>query len=254
MNRKKGINIYKNPILILRTVIFCSALLAACGNEQPPVARETPIPIAQSAESGNETELKSRYMDNAYSIDLDSIQEDPTVRAQVNTEVGELFVISKDKEEIGHIGLPSVFGAEGDLTFRGHYDVVYKHDGSEQVIKEFNDLIFVQKTDKPISFEKISFETVDIYLLTPEYMATRGYNSYAFGINKENAEVFPITFKKGENERETINYAVDHFPKNENEKLVVTTRNNELQNHESELIKITFTLNLSLKQFVAKSE
>ncbi|MGF7048393.1 hypothetical protein J2T13_002901 [Paenibacillus sp. DS2015] len=247
INRKKGIKIYKKPILILRAVILCSALLVACDNEQPP--------ISPSPESENNKQLKSQFPDNAYSIDLDAIQENPTVRAQVDTEVGELFVISKDKEEIGHIGLPSVFGAEGDFTSRGHYDVVYKHDGSEQVIKEFNDLIFVQKTDKAISFEKISFETVDIYLLTPEYMASRGYNSYAFGINKENAEVFPITFKKGENERETINYAVDHFPKNENEKLVVTTRNNdELQNLESELIKITYTLNLSQKLFVAESE
>ncbi|SMF90174.1 hypothetical protein SAMN05661091_4920 [Paenibacillus uliginis N3/975] len=237
-------------------MILCSALLTACGNneQQPPVTQETPTQNSQSTETENSKKLKSQYPDNKYNIELDAIQEASTVRAQVNTEQGELFVVSKDKEEIGHIGVPSVFGAEGDLTFRGNYDVVYKHNGSEQVIKEFNDLIFVQKTDKPISLEKISFKEVDIFLLTPEYMASRGYNSFAFGINKGNGGAFPIAFKTGENEQETINYAVDHFPKNENEKLVVTTRNTEEENNEQGLKEITYTLDLSKKQFVVESE
>ncbi|KZS47103.1 hypothetical protein ACXFAU_04920 [Paenibacillus glucanolyticus] len=235
---------------MLNAVILCGTLLIACGNEQPSVSQDTSNPNTQN--QGNNNELKSQFPDNGYSIKLDSITENHTVRAQVNTEHGELLVVSRGKEEIGHIEVPSVFGAEGDFTFRGDYDVVLKNDGSEKVIKELNDFIFVQKTDKPLSFEKISFDKVDIYLLTPEYTASRGYNSYAFGIDKENGKVFSLTFKTGNNERETVNYAIDTFPKNEDGMLVVSTRNTEEENAEQAIEKIVYSLDISKKQFVSE--
>ncbi|MFE0556576.1 hypothetical protein ACFW1P_11705 [Paenibacillus sp. NPDC058910] len=252
MNRKKGNKIIKKPILMLNAVILCGALLTACGNEQPSVSQDSPSPNTQSQETNNNEELTSQFPDNGYSIKLDSIVENQTVRAQVSTEFGELQVVSNGKEEIGHIEVPSVFGAEGDFTFRGNYNVIFIHDGSEKVIKKLNDFIFVQKTDKTVSFEEISFDKVDIYLLTPEYTASRGYNSYAFGIDKENGEVFPLTFKTGDNDQETINYAVDTFPQNEDGKLVVSTRNTEGENDEQAIEKIVYSLDISKKQFVSE--
>lgn len=251
MNRKKGNKIIKKPILMLNAVILCGTLLTACGNEQPSVSQDTPTPNTQSQGTNNK-ELTSQFPDNGYSIKLDSIAENQTVRARVSTEHGELQVVSNGKEEIGHIEVPSVFGAEGDFTFRGNYNVIFKHDGSEKVIKELNDFIFVQKTDKTVSFEKISFDKVDIYLLTPEYTASRGYNSYAFGIDKENGDVFPLTFKTGNNDRETVNYAIDTFPHNEDGKLVVSTRNTEGENDEQAIEKIVYSLDISKKQFVSE--
>lgn len=114
---------------------------------------------------------------------LTQSKKNSSVRAQINTDHGVLSVVSTGTEEVGHITTPSVFGAEGDVTFRGKYNVVLSTDGSVQVIKEFKDLIFVQKSDGPITFDVIPFEKADVYLLTPEYMATRGTNSYVFGIN-----------------------------------------------------------------------
>lgn len=63
--------------------------------------------------------------------------------------------------------------------------MIYKHNEDKKELKELQDLVFIQPSDQPISFEKISFEAMDVFLLTPEYTASRGYNSYAFGIDKK---------------------------------------------------------------------
>lgn len=243
--------------MLTSNLILCGAILAACGYIEPtaPVTQGNEFQeYTPSMETDISSELKSQFPDNGYSIELDTVQEEISVRAQINTDHGVLSVVSTGTEEVGHITTPSVFGAEGDVTFRGNYNVVLSSDSSEQVIKEFKDLIFVQKSHEPITFDVIPFEKVDIYLLTPEYMATRGTNSYVIGINKENGEAFPITFNYGKNVRETINYAVDHFPQNESEKLVVMTRNNEGENQESEIKPFTFTLDLDNKQFILETD
>ncbi|WP_440116594.1 hypothetical protein [Paenibacillus sp. QZ-Y1] len=130
--------------------------------------------------------------------------------------------------------------------------MIYKHNDDIKEIKELQELVFIQSSDQPISFEKISFKGMDVFLLTPEYTASRGYNSYAFCIDKKSGEAFAITFKKAEEIQETINYEKSSIPVNENEKLIVTTRNTEGQNTNGDTLTTIYSFNKDSKQFVAE--
>ncbi|WP_339298547.1 hypothetical protein MKY92_29315 [Paenibacillus sp. FSL R5-0623] len=118
--------------------------------------------------------------------------------------------------------------------------MIYKHNEDKKELKELQDLVFIQPSDQPISFEKISFEAMDVFLLTPEYTASRGYNSYAFGIDKKSGEAFAITFKNAEKVS---------TPVNKSEKLVVTTKNTEGQ---GDTLITEYTFNKDSKQFVTE--
>ncbi|MGC5770759.1 hypothetical protein [Paenibacillus pabuli] len=127
--------------------------------------------------------------------------------------------------------------------------MICKHNEDEKELKELQDIVFIQPSDQPISFEKISFEAMDVFLLTPEYTSSRGYNSYAFGIDKKSGEAFVITFKNAEKVQDTINYEKVSTPANKNEKLVVTTKNTEGQ---GDTLTTEYTFNKDSKQFVAE--
>lgn len=127
--------------------------------------------------------------------------------------------------------------------------MIYEHNESKKELKELHDIVFIQPSDQPISFEKISFESMDVFLLTPEYTSSRGYNSYAFGIDKNNVETFAITFNNAGKIQDTINYEKVSFPINKSEKLVVTTRNTEGQ---GDTLTTEYNFNKDSKQFVAE--
>ncbi|MBO2945498.1 hypothetical protein JJQ72_16090 [Paenibacillus sp. F411] len=204
-----------------------------------------------STATNERDEIKSQTPDSPYAnvVKIDINQKTPTIRAQIDTDNGELYVVSDGKEAIGHVTTPSVLGKEGDFYYQGHYSVIYKHNEDKKEIKDLQNIVFIQPSEQPISFEKISFESMDVFLLTPEYTASRGYNSYAFGIDKKNGEAFAITFKNAEKVQDTINYEKDSIPMNKSEKLVVTTRNTEGQ---GDTLTTEYIFNKDSKQFVAK--
>lgn len=224
-------------------------MLSGCGTE----SSEKPIDQTESTstETNKSDELQSQKPESPYTnvVKIDTHQENPTVRARIDVDHGELYVVSKGKEAIGHVTTPSVLGSEGDFFYQGNYPVIYKHHEDIKEIKELQELVFIQPSDQPISFEKISFEAMDVFLLTPEYTSSRGYNSYAFGMDKESGEAFAITFKNADNVQETINYEKTSTPDNESEKLVITTRNTEGQ---GDTLTTTYSFNKSSKQFVAE--
>ncbi|MEJ3719937.1 hypothetical protein WGM54_18265 [Paenibacillus polymyxa] len=245
----------KQPGFVLNSIVAVSTvsiLLSGCGtesSEKPIVKQETSSTVMNKSK-----ELENQDPNSAYTnvIKIDTIQENPTVRARIETDSGELYVVSKGEEAIGHITTPSVLGSEGDFSYQGNYSVIYKHIGGIKEIKELKKLVFIQPSEQPISFKKVSFKAMDVFLLTPEYTASRGYNSYAFGIDKKSGEGFAITFKKAENVQETINYEKSSIPVNTNEKLVVTTRNTEGQNTESDTLTTKYIFHKNSKQFVAE--
>lgn len=240
--------IFKKPAFVLSSIVAVSILLSGCGTES-----SDPLDMTESTltETNKSDELQSQKPESPYSnvVKIDTNQENPTVRARIDVDNGELYVVSKGKEAIGHVTTPSVLGSEGDFFYQGNYSVVYKHNEEIKEIKELQKLVFIQPSDQPISFEKISFEAMDVFLLTPEYTASRGYNSYAFGIDKESGEAFAITFKNAEKVQETINYEKTSTPDNEGEKLGVTTRNSE---GHGDTLTTTYSFNKNSKQFVAE--
>ncbi|UPK42719.1 hypothetical protein [Paenibacillus pabuli] len=234
--------------MVLSSIVAVSILLSGCGTES-----EKPIDKTgnTSTEMNKKEEIQSQIPDSPYAnvVKIETNQEKPTVRARIDTDNGELYVVSEGKEAIGHITTPSVLGKEGDVFYQGNYSVIYKHNEDEKELKELQDLVFIQPSDQPISFEKISFEAMDVFLLTPEYTSSRGYNSYAFGIDKKSGEAFAITFKNAEKVQDTINYEKVSIPVNKSEKLVVTTRNTEGQ---GDTLITEYSFNKDSKQFVAE--
>lgn len=239
-------------MFVLSSIVAVSILLSGCSTE----SSEKPIDKTEttSTKTNKSDELKTLSPKSPYAkvVKIDTNQESPTVRARIGTNGSELYVVSKGKEAIGHVTIPSVLGSEGDFFYQGNYSVMYKHNDDIKEVKELQELVFIQPSDQPISFEKISFEAMDVFLLTPEYTASRGYNSYAFGIDKKSGEAFAITFKKAEKVQETINYETSSIPVNENEKLVVTTRNTEGQNTDGDTLTTIYSFNKDSKQFVAE--
>lgn len=173
MFRIGAVLIFKKYSVVLSSLVAVSILLSGCGSE----SSEKPID-----KTGNTQIPDSPY---ANVVKIETNQEKPTVRARIDTDNGELYVVSEGKEAIGHITTPSVLGKEGDVFYQGNYSVIYKHNEDEKELKELQDIVFIQPSDQSISFEKISFEAMDVFLLTPEYTSSRGYNSYAFGIDKK---------------------------------------------------------------------
>ncbi|MDR6726068.1 hypothetical protein J2W91_004574 [Paenibacillus amylolyticus] len=224
-------------------MIAVSILLSGCGTD----SAEKTIDTATQNNKAEENQTPNSPYTNVVKIDTN--RETPTVRAQVDTDIGELYVVSEGKEAIGHVTTPSVMGKEGDFFYQGNYSVMIKHNEEEKPIKELKDIVFIQPSDQPISFEKISFDEMDVFLLTPEYTSSRGYNSYAFGIDKKSGEAFVITFKNAEKVQETINYEKESNPVNTNEKLVVTTRNTEGQ---GDTLTTEYNFNQDSKQFDAE--
>ncbi|WP_138224238.1 hypothetical protein [Paenibacillus algicola] len=69
------------------------------------------------------------------SIAIDSVNEDQVFRAEQQTGQGTLFMISKGREERGHLLVSSTLGQEGDQTFQSDYAVVYRQDNHDKVFR-----------------------------------------------------------------------------------------------------------------------
>lgn len=170
----------------------------------------------ESTLDSNKSRLETQFPNSEYVnvITLDSLNEIGTVRAQVDTNIGELIVVSNGEEEAGHINTSNIAGVEGDLTFQGNYTVINKVDGKEQKVTEWKEVTFIQKTDEPIPFQKVSFKDAVVYFLTPQYAAGHGLSAYAIAVNNSNGEATSLRFVKKGSTTETINYDMDQLPLN----------------------------------------
>lgn len=100
---------------------------------------------------------------------IDSVHEDPSIRAEQKTDQGTLLMIANGKEERGHINVSSTQGQEGDLTFQSNYSIVYKYDGQDKVLLDLPAYLFVRPSDQNITFEKVGFKDAEVFVLTPQY-------------------------------------------------------------------------------------
>lgn len=253
--------INKTATVLSSMLLFC--VLMACGNENqttdspntPNSSTEATTPSnEESSTTGSEgPELKTQFPNTEFAsvITLDSVNEEGTVRAQSNTEIGELVVVSSGKEEAGHLNTPSTAGVEGDLTFQGNYTVLNKFDGKEQNVTELKEITFIQQSDEPVSFDKVSFKEADVYFLTPQYTSGHGLDAYGIAINRSNGETVPLKFVKNGTTTETLNYAIGQFPVNENDTLKVipgTSTGTSEANAET----TTYKLDLVNQYFIAE--
>lgn len=222
-----------NKLATVLSSLLLLSVLVACGTgkqtdseslNKPDSSTETNITSNNTSETEGSSKIKTQFPDSEFSsvITIDSINEEGTLRAQMSTEKGELIVLSSGKEEVGHLNAPSVAGAEGDLTFQGNYTVINKIDGKEQKVTELKELTFIQKSDNPVTFDIVNFKDADVYFLTPQYTSGHGLDAYAIAVNKSDGEATSLKFVKHGSTTDTLNYAMDQLPVNENEFLKVT--------------------------------
>ncbi|AIQ65608.1 hypothetical protein PSTEL_23365 [Paenibacillus stellifer] len=160
-------------------------------------------------------------------------------------------MISGDREERGHLIVPSVLGAEGDQTFQSNYKIVYRKGNNDEVLLELPAFLYVQPTDKIIPFDKVSFKEADIFLLTPQYRTGHGLEAYVFAADKQNGNVFPVEIRKGKTTSKMLLYSELNSPFNQNEQLVVYPPIGA-GTPEQDAKEIHFKLDLRNKQLIAK--
>ncbi|WP_164514992.1 hypothetical protein [Paenibacillus lentus] len=174
------------------------------------------------------------------------MNKDGTLRAQTNTDFGELIVVANGKEEVGHLNAPSVAGLEGDLTFQGNYTVINIIDGRKQEVTELKEITFIQQSDRPANFDKVSFKD----FLTPQYTSGHGLDAYAIAVNKSNGEAIALKFMKNSATTDTLNHTNDQLV-NENGYLKVVPGISAGTSEENADITL-YNLDLTKKYFIAE--
>lgn len=103
--------------MVLSSIVAVSILLSGCGTESDKPIDKTGN---TSTETNKRDEIKSHTPDSPYAnvVKIDTNQENPTVRARIDTDNGELYVVSEGKEAIGHVTTPSVLGKESDFFIK----------------------------------------------------------------------------------------------------------------------------------------
>ncbi|MBY9077012.1 hypothetical protein KIH86_20635 [Paenibacillus sp. HN-1] len=239
-------------------------LLLACSSQPSgasyPTASETSVPVTPSFSpeiTDTPTEINGDAVSKfpksilSDSISLDSVGSTSSIRAETDLEDGELLMISGDHEERGHLIVPSVLGAEGDETFQSNYQFVYRKGNDDKVLLELPAFLYVQPTDKILSFDKVSFKEADIFLLTPQYRTGHGLEAYLFAADKQNGNVFSLEIRKGNTISKTLLYSEQTSPFNQNEQLVVYPPIGA-GTPEKDAKEIHYKLDLRDKQFIVE--
>ncbi|SDT54322.1 hypothetical protein SAMN05444162_4874 [Paenibacillaceae bacterium GAS479] len=201
----------KNTLLLTSSALLFS-LLVGCGSEpgSKPAAPESYSNSNASSEKkssvGKITSIfpKSELTD---SIAIDSVSKDQSVRAEQQTDKGTLLMISNGPEEHGHLLVSSVLGVEGDQTFQSNYSIIYRQGEQEKVLLELPAYIYVQPSDKKLSFENMSFADAEVYILTPQYKTGHGLGGYVFAIDKVSGDAFNLKIVKNGVESDMLLYS-----------------------------------------------
>ncbi len=185
-----------------------------------PTAMVQPAPEASSAAANITRQFPLEGL--AGSVIIDSVNPEETIRARSAAGSGELLMISSSTEERGHLAVSSNDGLEGEQTYQADYSIVYRSGDQDQVLLKLPAFLFVQPTDRVLEFAAVPFEKAEVYLLAPQYKSGHGLVAYAFAMDKENGEVFPLTFIQGGIEHDTLVYSeIQPPPANQNEQLAV---------------------------------
>ncbi|WP_429371893.1 hypothetical protein [Paenibacillus sp. DS2015] len=235
------------------------SLLVGCNNQQEDgviVPGSTANQeITNNNNSSTQGDIGSIFpkSDFAESMIIDSVNENEAIRAEQQTDKGTLFMISSGKEERGHLNVSSTLGQEGDQTFQSNYSIVYKQGDQDKVLLELKAYLFVQPSDKIITFEKVvGFKDGDVYLLTPQYQTGHGLEGYVFAIDKQSGNAFPLEIVRKNNVVfNTLLYSEAEAPRIENDVLVVHPPVGA-GTPEEEAKDVLYKLDLNKKQLVAE--
>lgn len=256
-----------NRIALFSASILLFGLLVACNNKEdhseiePSTEASTTDNSTNSstqnslaAGSENHEQLTSQFPKSTLtaSTDLDSVIDTPSVRAETVTKQGTLLMISKGREERGHLVVSSNFGVEGDKTFQSNYSIVYKQGKDDEILLELPAFMFAQPNDQKLSFEKVSFKDADVYFLSPQYKTGHGLEGYVFAVDNLSGEASALKIiNKGQDFNTLVFSETDPLPYIENDRLVVDPPIGA-GTPEEETKEVHYKLDLANKQLAAE--
>lgn len=254
----KGRIIIKKYILLLTSSVLLMNLIVGCQQKSEP---PSPHSASNSATSANiSTSNKPIVAESSIvsknnltdSITVDSVSEEPAIRAEQQTDTGTLLMISKGTEERGHLLVSSNLGQEGDQTFYSNYSVVYRHEDTDKVLLELPDFLYITPTDKKLPFEQVSFKDADVYILTPQNRTGFGVEGFVFAIDKESGDAFPLEIVENDKSNKVLLYSEGNsLPTVEDETLIVHPPI-RAGTSEEDSADIHYKLDLKNKQLVAQ--
>ncbi|WP_221469199.1 hypothetical protein [Cohnella nanjingensis] len=129
------------------------------------------------------------------------------VRAEGTAETGKLQVVPLNGEKQETLGAASCMGKETDMQFQGSYRVVYTR-GKESgvVIDELPEMTFIQPSADIVQMTKLAFADADVFLLVPQYADCHGLNFYAYAVDKNGGEAFPLSFRMADGTESNASY------------------------------------------------
>lgn len=235
-----------------------------CNNQQQDKGAVAPSSTAIQATTNNSNNsftqeqspgnIASVFPKSDYdeSIIIDSVSDNQAIRAEQQTDRGTLLLISNGKEERGHLNISSTAGQEGDQTFQSNYSIIYRQEDQDKVLLELPAFLFIQPTDKILTFKKLSFKDADVYLLTPQYTTGHGLEAYVFAIDKQSGNAFPLEIVlKNKFAAKILVYSEVEAPSIENDVLVVHPAVGAGTSEENSK-DVFYKLDLSKRQLVAE--
>ncbi|MBP1999976.1 hypothetical protein J2Z69_000995 [Paenibacillus shirakamiensis] len=203
--------------MLFLTLIISFSIMVACSNQ--PSSNHGKISneqLQKKVESSNNSSNSNLSEGHASvfpktgieeSILIDAVHDTPSIRAETQTEHGTLFMISKGREEEGHLLVSSTTGLEGSKTFQSTYSILFKQGEQEKVLLELPAYLYVQPTDKILTFKKIAFKEADLYFLTPQYQSGHGLEAFVFAIEKQTGKAFSILIKNNNQDIDRLIYS-----------------------------------------------
>ncbi|UUZ83823.1 hypothetical protein LJK88_08580 [Paenibacillus sp. P26] len=141
-------------------------------------------------------------------------------RAVGASEQGELVLAPRLEERLQRLGAPSCLGKEYDYRITGAYDVLFKRaDGTEQIVRSFDELTLIRPDTEPISMDKLTFGSYEAFAFMPAYADCHGLEFYLFGVR--DGEAFPFAFRLDGTDRDTFETSPGRKPQVVGGKLVV---------------------------------
>jgi len=188
---------------VILAAVLCSVVVGCKSDEQ-----NVKLAASQDEQNTLKEEISSMFPTSELtaSIVIDSVSEGDSVRAEQQVSKGTLLMIAKGKEERGHLVVSSTLGQEGDQTFQSNYSIIYQQGEKEKVLLELPAYLFVQPTDKKLTFKQMSFSDADVHILTPQYQTGHGVEGYVFAIDKTNGDAFHVNIVKNEGKSKTLLY------------------------------------------------
>lgn len=116
-------------------------------------------------------------------------------RAVGKSSMGTISIISIGTEFIEAFETTSCYSAKNDLSIEGEYRVLFKQNEKVIEIFKWDQLKLIQPNKNVIDLKKLDIGYGEVFLFIPQYKGCRAVPLYAFAVDKQTGEAFPLRFE-----------------------------------------------------------